>query len=193
MPCQLGEGQHGIHCCLWPLRRVPMLERAARLELASSAWKAAALPLSYARAGGWCRSRTCQTRRSRRVSTALPYRSANHPLSQPSHVGSLLRYKVGQRGWIRTTDLLRPRQAGTAKLPYTLMMTGAHGRTRTCTSLVRNQALYPLSYVCVALCIDGAATETRTPVCRLKTGLSWPLDDRGALAPRPGLEPGLTG
>ena len=29
--------------------------------------------------GGWCRSRTCPTRRSRRVSTALPCRSANHP------------------------------------------------------------------------------------------------------------------
>jgi hypothetical protein len=46
-----------------------------------------------------------------------------------------------------------------------------------------------LSYVCVT----GAAMETRTPVCRLRTGMSWPLDERGKLAPRPGLEPGLTG
>ena len=30
------------------------MERTARIELASSAWKAAALPLSYARCGGWC-------------------------------------------------------------------------------------------------------------------------------------------
>jgi hypothetical protein len=29
------------------------------------------------------------------------------------------------------------------KLPYTLMIDGAHGRTRTCTFL-RNQALYPV-------------------------------------------------
>src|SRR5262245_8672868 len=58
---------------------VAMVERAARVELASSAWKAAALPLELRPRGGWCRSRTCPTQRSRRVSTALPYRSANHP------------------------------------------------------------------------------------------------------------------
>ena len=33
--------------------------------------------------GGWCRDRTCATLRSRRVSTALPCRSANHPLWSP--------------------------------------------------------------------------------------------------------------
>ena len=37
----------------------------------------------------------------------------------------------GQRGWIRTTDPLLPRQVGTARLPYTLMI-GLPGRTRTC-------------------------------------------------------------
>src|SRR5262245_12588829 len=58
---------------------VAMVERAARVELASSAWKAAALPLELRPRGGWCRSRPCPTQRSRRVSTALPYRSANHP------------------------------------------------------------------------------------------------------------------
>ena len=30
--------------------------------------------------GGWCRDRTCATRRSRRISIALPYHSANHPM-----------------------------------------------------------------------------------------------------------------
>jgi hypothetical protein len=29
--------------------------------------------------GGWCRTRTCATSRSRRLSTALPFLSANHP------------------------------------------------------------------------------------------------------------------
>ena len=56
-------------------------------------------------------------------------------------------------------------------------MIGAHGRTRTCTSLVRNQALCPLSYVCAV----DAATETRTPVCRLRAGVSVPLDERGKI------------
>jgi hypothetical protein len=44
-------------------------------------WKTAALPLSYTRMrfGGECRSRTCPTFRSRRVSTAMPCRSANSP------------------------------------------------------------------------------------------------------------------
>jgi hypothetical protein len=56
-------------------------------------------------------------------------------------------------------------------------MIGAHGRTRTCTSLVRNQALCPLSYACAV----GAATETRTPVCRLRAGVSLPLDERGEI------------
>jgi hypothetical protein len=46
---------------------------------------------------------------------------------------------------------------------------GAHGRTRTCTFLVRNQVLCPLSYVCVT----GAAAEIRPPVCRVRTDLSW--------------------
>src|SRR5262249_13948013 len=48
---------------------------------------------------------------------------------------------------------------------------------------------FQLSYVCDT----GAATETRTPVCRVRAGASLPLDDRGGLAPRAGLEPGLTG
>jgi hypothetical protein len=65
------------------------------------------------------------------------------PRSKRGALPARQRGMIGQRGWIRTTDLLRPRQAGTAQLPYTLM-TGAHGRTRTCTSLVRNQALYPV-------------------------------------------------
>ena len=34
--------------------------------------------------GGWCRDRTCATRRSRRASNALPCRSANHPALAPS-------------------------------------------------------------------------------------------------------------
>ena len=38
----------------------------------------------------------------------------------------------GQRGWIRTTDPLLPRQVGTARLPYALTMIGLPGRTRTC-------------------------------------------------------------
>ena len=62
---------------------------------------------------------------------------------------------IGQRGWIRTTDLLHPRQAGTARLPYTLIMTGAHGRTRTCTSPARNQALYPVELRVPDWCRDG--------------------------------------
>ena len=31
--------------------------------------------------------------------------------------------------------------------------------------------------------MGDAATETRTPVCRLRTGLFWPLDDRGTGSP----------
>ena len=97
----------------------------------------------------------------RRVSTALPYRSANHPFiacanrlrfaepagwrvavkpawiimifmltpasrQQPRRPARRRRVagasKNGQRGWIRTTDLLLPRQAGTARLPYALMI-----------------------------------------------------------------------
>ena len=54
-------------------------------------------------------------------------------------------------------------------------MIGAHGRTRTCTSLVRTQALCPLSYVCaVCCCRDG----TQTPVCRLRADVSMPRDER---------------
>jgi hypothetical protein len=34
--------------------------------------------------GGWCRDRTCATLRTRRISIALPYRSANHPRLEPS-------------------------------------------------------------------------------------------------------------
>ena len=45
-------------------------------------------------------------------------------------------------------------------------MTGAHGRTRTCTSLVRNQELYP-----VELRVRfGSPTRTRTWIGRLTTG-----------------------
>ena len=39
--------------CPRPLDERGVLERAARIELASSAWKAAALPLSYARKIKW--------------------------------------------------------------------------------------------------------------------------------------------
>jgi hypothetical protein len=63
------------------------LERAASIELASPVWKAGAHPSIpgprladfWRILGGWCRSRTCSTFRSRRVSTAMPCRSANHP------------------------------------------------------------------------------------------------------------------
>ena len=153
--------------------------------------------------GGWCRTRTCATLRSRRRSNALPFLSANHPKlgivvcvaptkpgalgrtrtrigrsrnpltiqlvheratasttsfniqqmdsrtgASPAHgrfadgrvhvspPGNLAasrgleprttRFRVerselrginGQRGWIRTTDPLLPRQVGTARLP----------------------------------------------------------------------------
>jgi hypothetical protein len=66
----------------------------------------------------------------------------------------------------------------------------AHGRTRTCILLIRNQVLSPIELRVRDWCRDG---DTETPVCRLRTGMSWPLDERGALAPRPGFEPGLTG
>ena len=49
--------------CPRPLDERGVLERAARIELASSAWKTATLPLSYARIGGWCRDRTCATQK----------------------------------------------------------------------------------------------------------------------------------
>jgi hypothetical protein len=49
--------------CPRPLDERGDVERAARIELASSVWKAAALPLSYARVGGWCRDRTCATQK----------------------------------------------------------------------------------------------------------------------------------
>src|SRR5215470_10788986 len=52
----------------------------------------------------------------------------------------------GQGGWIRTTDLLLPRQAGTARLPYTLIEDGSPARTRTSGLRVRSAALSPLSY-----------------------------------------------
>ena len=92
VPCQLGEGATPYQPLSLAARRtLLLLGRAARIELAWSAWKVAALPLSYACAGGWCRSRTCPTRRSRRVSTALPCRSANHPQLEPSHARSTLR------------------------------------------------------------------------------------------------------
>lgn len=150
--------------------------------------------------GGEYRDRTCASVRTRRVSTALPYRSANSPNSggdgalggtrtsmglfrtrltvqlvhermvwRPRPVlprlmavlqtaAFLFRHRAklaartgaepvwtrvrrlagrpardnGQRGWIRTTDPLLPRQVGTARLPYALMMIGLPGRTRTC-------------------------------------------------------------
>ena len=59
-----------------------MVERAARIELASSAWKAAALPLSYARVADGAGIEPAQPKGSRRISIALPYRSANHPCSR---------------------------------------------------------------------------------------------------------------
>ena len=94
--------------------------------------------MSYSSAGREYRSSNPPDLEVSTRDTALPCRWANYPLF-PFYLAM-----IGQRGWIRTTDLLRPRQAGTAKLPYTLVMTRAHGRTRTCTSLVRNQALYPV-------------------------------------------------
>lgn len=51
--------------------------------------------------------------------------------------------EIGQRGWIRTTGFLLPRQAGTARLPYTLN-SGPLGRNRTCTLRVRSTALFPV-------------------------------------------------
>ena len=86
---------------------------------------------------------------------------------------------VSAGGFEPPISCIRGRQ-GRPKLPYTLM-TGAHGRTRTCTCLVCNQALYPVELRCALM--GGAAAETRTPVCRLRTGLSWPLDDRGTGSP----------
>jgi hypothetical protein len=54
------------------------MERAARIELASSVWKAAALPLSYSRLADGAGVEPARPDRSRRISIALPYRSANH-------------------------------------------------------------------------------------------------------------------
>ena len=62
-----------------PLDERGDVERAAKIELASSAWKAAALPLSYARVADGAGIEPARPNGSRRVSTALPYRSANHP------------------------------------------------------------------------------------------------------------------
>ena len=63
-----------------PLDERGGLERAARLELALSAWKADAQPICQAREVAESAGvRTCPTRRSRRVSTAMPCRSANSP------------------------------------------------------------------------------------------------------------------
>ena len=135
------------------------------------AWKAAALPLELRSRGGWCRSRTCQTQRSRRVSTALPCRSANHPYSQINRAGggrqqeahSLLPYwsawvdlnhrspasKAGRDGQAPLHAAVSGSRHWQLKSLYCLLPTacsanGAHGRTRTCTSLIRNQELCPV-------------------------------------------------
>src|SRR5262245_50137338 len=76
----------------------------------------------------------------------------------------------GQRGWIRTTDLLLPRQAGTTRLPYTLVI-GAHGRTRTCTFLIRNQELYPVELRVRCWRRDGDLNSD----CSVENRVSWPL------------------
>jgi hypothetical protein len=62
-----------------PLNQRGVLERASN-DLAWSVWKTDAHPsMPDPQIGGECRSRTCPTRRSRRVSTAMPCRSANSP------------------------------------------------------------------------------------------------------------------
>jgi hypothetical protein len=61
--------------------------------------------------------------------------SIEHDLFGPDHA------LIGLGGWIRTSDFLLPRQAGTARLPYTQMIGGAHGRIRTFVLLVRSKAL----------------------------------------------------
>jgi hypothetical protein len=53
---------------------------------------------------------------------------------------------------------------------------------------------HPWSFIQLSyMCVIGAATETRTPVCLLRTNLSLPPDDCGALVSRPRLEPRLAG
>ena len=92
VPCQLGEGATLYQLLSLAARRTLLIvgagsrnrTRIVCLEGSSSA-------IEHACAGGWCRSRTCPTRRSRRVSTALPCRSANHPQLEPSHARSTLR------------------------------------------------------------------------------------------------------
>jgi hypothetical protein len=92
--------------------------------------------------------------------------------------------RIGQSGWIRTTDLLLPRQAGTARLPYTLMnrspakrasakQDGPPSRTRTCGLRSRKPVLSSTE-LWVAI---GAVGGIRTRDCRVEGPGSWPLDD----------------
>ncbi len=90
-----------------------------------------------AHSGGWCRDRTCATRRSRRVSTALPCRSANHPYSQINRAGggrqqeahSLLPY------WSAWVDLNHRSPASKAgrdgQAPLHAGVAGTEGGSRT--------------------------------------------------------------
>jgi hypothetical protein len=80
--------------------------------------------------------------------------------------------RIGQRGWIRTTDPLLPRQVGTAGLPYTLMI-GARDRSRTCIVQIRNLVLLQLSYAS-----NWYAVRDSNPRTQLERLRSWPLDER---------------
>ena len=173
--------------------------------------------------GGWCRSRTCPTRRSRRVSTALPCRSANHPFEEGSRqVGVGIRtcledcllplpdcrlpQLVSVGGFEPPISCFQGRQgrpgsptrwceqdrfgrsaahvdAPASRSAFSARKNGAHGRTRTCTFLVRNQALFPVELRVRCWCRDGDLNSG----CRLRTECPCQLDDRGELAPRPGL------
>jgi hypothetical protein len=146
-------------------------------------------------------------KRSRRISIALPYRSANHPMGSRQSVTnsdcllptayclnlvsvggfeppiSCFQGRQGRPGsptrW--SSRSLRQERSRvylpTSRSVNPARTSGAHGRTRTCTSLVRNQALCPFELRVRCWCRDGERSSGLTVESRriLSTRRSRPI------------------
>jgi hypothetical protein len=106
------EDRHAAHCATPARMEQPQWTRKTPLQHSASTIRLARSDRSRwhrrpgSRDGGEYRDRTCASRRTRRVSTALPYRSANSPTQMviaagfepaPMHMGSACSFRLMAR------------------------------------------------------------------------------------------------
>lgn len=80
------EDRHAAHYAAPARKEPPQWARKAPLQRSASATRLQ-YPIDRDGDGGEYRDRTCASRRTRRVSTALPYRSANSPIQMARSTG----------------------------------------------------------------------------------------------------------